>query len=70
MKIIDYCINEYFSLEEVSKTEGIKDLPVFETNLPVEFLGFYILKCWTKVRVLGGKWEKAVVYQLKHRIID
>lgn len=70
MKQIDYCINEYFSLKEVENKEDIKDLPIFKTNPPPEFLGFYVLKCKTEIRGLGGKWGKGIVYQLRHRIID
>lgn len=70
MKLIDYCINEYFFIEEVLNMEGIRNLPIFKTNPPVEFLGFYVLECKTEIRVLGGKWGKGIAYQLRHRIID
>ena len=70
MRTIDYCINEYFSLKEIGTEEDIKNLPFFETDPPVEFLGFYVLKCKTEIRGLGGKWGKGIVYQLRHRIND
>jgi len=64
MKVLNYCINDYKTLEEVKQCDDLKDFPVIRIGHKVgqNYFGFYIMEINDKT--YGNYFE------LRQRVID